>query len=142
MLFQLADALQELIEAVHLLETVHTDHTNLKDNFQQVRYGCHCAHLRRRFTPVTASSPNGFRALQLKDFYEELVDAHQALKARYAELQDERDAVEAQYQQLCNGWRVELEDKQAAFEKARTQILSQRCGIRPHLSQSGARVVR
>lgn len=117
--------LQELIEAVHLLETVHTDNTHLKGSFQQVRRARRC--VRRPFRAVAvAASPNSPALVQLKSFYEELVDAHQALKGRYAELQEERDAVESQYQQLCDGWRVELEGKQAAFDEARSQVLSQR----------------
>lgn len=56
-----------------------------------------------------------------------MVDAHQTLKNQYIQLQEERDNVEHQYQHLCDGWRIELEGKQAAFDEARNQIVSQRC---------------
>jgi hypothetical protein len=65
--------------------------------------------------------------MQLKECYSEVVGAHQTLKAQYISLQEERDTVEQQYQHLCDGWRVELESKQAAFEETRKQIMSQRC---------------
>ena len=65
--------------------------------------------------------------VQLKGWYTELYDAFGVLKQQYVKLQQERDEVEQQYQHLCDGWRQELEQKQAAFESARSSILSQRC---------------
>jgi hypothetical protein len=64
--------------------------------------------------------------MQLKECYSEVADAHQTLKTQYIALQEERDTVEQQYQHLCDGWRVELESKQAAFEETRKQIMNQR----------------
>ena len=62
--------------------------------------------------------------VQLKSHYEELLSAHKALRAQHLSLREERDQVETQYQQLCEGWRIELEDKQAAFDEARRQLLN------------------
>jgi hypothetical protein len=67
--------------------------------------------------------------MQLQAWYTELFAAFSILKQQYAKLQQERDEVEQQYQHLCDGWRQELEQKQAAFDNARSSILSQRCGI-------------
>lgn len=67
-------------------------------------------------------------------WYLELFDAFAILKEQYVRLQKERDNVEHQYQQLCDGWRLELEQKQAAFDQARACILSQRSTpISPHV---------
>lgn len=35
-------------------------------------------------------------------------------------------AVEKQYQQLCESWKLELEEKQKQFDQARSQILQPR----------------
>jgi hypothetical protein len=35
--------------------------------------------------------------------------------------------VERQYQQLCESWRMELEEKQKQFDEARQQIMQPRC---------------
>lgn len=35
--------------------------------------------------------------------------------------------VERQYQQLCESWRLELEQKQKQFDEARKQIMQPRC---------------
>ena len=64
--------------------------------------------------------------MQLKAWYTEIFDAFSVLKQQYVKLQQERDEVEQQYQHLCDGWRQELEQKQAAFDNARSSILSQR----------------
>ena len=65
--------------------------------------------------------------VQLKAWYTDVVNAHHTLKTQYVLLQEERDTVEHQYQHLCDGWKVELEGKQAAFDEARSRLLSQRC---------------
>lgn len=73
--------------------------------------------------------------MQLSRWYLELFDAFSMLKEQYVRLQKERDSVEHQYQQLCDGWRLELEQKQAAFDHARACIMSQRfCLTSPVLS--------
>eukprot|EP00892_Ulva_mutabilis_P006695 jgi/Ulvmu1/4398/UM002_0123.1 len=87
----------QLAIAVQLLEEVQTEHEQIRGD-----------------------------AEQLRTWYLELFDAFTILKEQYVRLQKERDSVEHQYQQLCDGWRLELEQKQAAFDHARACILSQR----------------
>lgn len=70
--------------------------------------------------------------MQLKGLHVKLVAAHERLQHEYASLHEERDAVERQYQQLCDGWRIELESKQAAFDEVRGQILTPKCVSRLH----------
>ena len=78
--------------------------------------------------------PQATQCVQLQMWYLELFDAFAILKEQYVRLQKERDNVEHQYQQLCDGWRLELEQKQAAFDQARACILSQRSTpISPHV---------
>eukprot|EP00873_Tetraselmis_striata_P041215 jgi/Tetstr1/461479/TSEL_006585.t1 len=62
----------------------------------------------------------------LKEIHLGVQEANQKLQQRYNSLYQERVEVERQYQQLCESWRLELEQKQKQFDEARKQIMQPR----------------
>ena len=118
-------SVKEFSDAVVLLEDLQTENERLVGNSRKARSriqpGC-SLHQNMHF----GSHEPLLEAMQLKGWYTELFDAFTVLKQQYVKLQQERDEVEQQYQHLCDGWRQELEQKQAAFDNARSSILSKR----------------
>ena len=89
---------EELERAVGLVDAVHKDNQDLLQSLAQ-----------------------------LKAWYADLADAHNALQDQHAQLQEERTEVERRCHTLCNGWRGEVEETQAAFDDAQSKIMSQQC---------------
>lgn len=118
-------SVKEFSDAVVLLEDLQTENEHLVGTSRKVRQSIQPV-LSWHLIKLVGSRKQLVESMQLKAWYTEIFDAFSVLKQQYVKLQQERDEVEQQYQHLCDGWRQELEQKQAAFDNARSSILSQR----------------
>ena len=101
---------EEMERAVNLVDTVNKDNQDLQQSLAQ-----------------------------LKAWYADLADAHHALQDQHDQLQEERTEVEQRCHTLCNGWRGEVEETQAAFDDAQSKIMSQQCvlaALRSHSARN------